>query len=111
MTGIGGGQLGATRDLPRLYGTAYKFLYELVDELIDYPGRITPPERDNSATRSGPLHAKCLRAALGVVRSLFSLGKVTRLADFDVLPMPQPPQIGYLEHHRLAVRWMLKLAA
>lgn len=99
-----------TRDLPKLHIDSYRFLYELVDNLIAYPAR-SPDQQEQVHSRDLARHGMCLRAALGVVRALFSLGVVTRFSEANILPFPQPPQIGYLEHHRLCIRWMLRLAA
>jgi len=48
-----------------------------------------------------------LRAALGVLRTLFTVGVVSRFTEAMTLPMPMPQQMGYLEHHRLVVHWMV----
>jgi tetratricopeptide (TPR) repeat protein len=94
-----------TRSFPRLYPTAYAFLCELVDKLTSYPAPLSGEVPTPSGTE---VCAECLRAALGVVRTLFSLGVVTRFADSDGLPPRSPAQVGYLEHHRLVIRWMVK---
>ncbi len=98
-----------TRDLPQLHVSAYKFLYELVGDLIAYPSA----RRQNPAIeeRRPQLQSMCLRSALGIIRTLFSLGVVNRFAEAGALPFPHPPQIGYLERHRLSVRWMIMLAS
>jgi tetratricopeptide (TPR) repeat protein len=51
-----------------------------------------------------------LRAAIGVIRTLFSIGIVSRFDDLDGLDFQLPPKLGYFEHHRLVVRWMIRLA-
>ncbi len=97
-----------TRDLPQLHVSAYKFIYDLVGDLIAYPAAVR--KRPELATRPEDLQAICLRSALGIIRTLFSLGVVNRFSDVHILPFPYPPQIGYLEHHRLSIRWMISLA-
>ena len=98
------------RGYPRLKAPAYAFLNELVDALAHYP-RTTGAIRLNTlATDQIPVFSECLRAALGVTRTLFSLGVVARFADADGLPHRSASQVGYLEHHRLAIAWMIRLA-
>jgi len=101
-----------TRGNPRLHAAAYAFLYELVDGLIRYPSTdsatATPEKEDNDAW----VHlGRRLRAALGVTRAVFSIATVMRFSDVERLPVRLPPHLGYLEHHRLAIRWMLALAS
>jgi tetratricopeptide (TPR) repeat protein len=111
-----------TRNFPRLNTQAYLFLCELVDELSFYPYPescdVSPTDLTSDGLR--PESANCLRAALGIVRNLCSLGAITRFADAEALP-PHGRQdstapggtahMGYLERHRLVIRWMIKLAA
>jgi tetratricopeptide (TPR) repeat protein len=98
------------RQLPQLSSLAYSFVYELVDQLSSYPRLFEYPRNPLNDDEMQTL-SQCLRCALGVMRTLFSLGVVTRLADSDGLPARSAVQMGYLEHHRLVIRWMLKFAA
>ncbi len=96
------------RDLPTLSANSYAFLSDLVDQLIDYPSRdgktIHYPFDFTDASR-------CLRAALGIARTLFSIGVVARFADLGEVTIPHPPRVGYFEHRRLVLRWMIMRAA
>jgi tetratricopeptide (TPR) repeat protein len=93
-----------TRELPTLSASAYAFLSDLVDDLIDYPPRDGKARfhRFDAQTRS-----RCLRAALGIARTLFSIGVVARFADLHEVTIPHPPRVGYFEHRRLVLRWMI----
>jgi tetratricopeptide (TPR) repeat protein len=51
-----------------------------------------------------------LRAALGICKTLYSIGVVSRFAELPGLERPMPPKIGYFEHHRLMMRWLLQCA-
>lgn len=96
------------RDLPTLSANSYAFLSDLVDQLIDYPSR-------DGKTIHYPFDftdaARCLRAALGIVRTLFSIGVVARFAELGEVTIPHPPRVGYFEHRRLVLRWMIMRAA
>jgi tetratricopeptide (TPR) repeat protein len=93
-----------TRSLPSLSSNAYAFLNQFIDALIGYPSRSPPVPTD------GFIRARALRAALGIARTLYSLGVVARFADLPGLERPDPPRLGYFERHRLALRWMLEQA-
>ncbi len=95
-----------TKELPSLTANAYAFLHDLVDGLIAYPS-----SRHAAGERGPELTARCLRAALGISRTLFSIGVVARFADYGRVAIPLPPRSGYFEHHRLALGWMLRKAA
>jgi tetratricopeptide (TPR) repeat protein len=95
------------RDLPLLSANAYAFLHDLMNELIGFPrndGRFPPGRADIDH------HARCLRAAIGVARTLFSIGVVARFNDLGGVNVPLPPRPGYFEHHRLTLRWMIREA-
>ncbi|NGM37991.1 MULTISPECIES: SIR2 family protein [Methylobacterium] len=53
------------------------------------------------------LPSRMLRAAFGVVRSVYSVGVVSRFDDFGDW---NGPRCGYFEEHRLQIRWLLKKA-
>ena len=90
---------------PVLNAQSYGFIYRLIDALSSFPtgGAILPEKNDQLSRR--------LRAALGVARSLFSVGVVARFNDLDGMKVERSPKIGHLQHHRMVVRWMLLLAA
>jgi tetratricopeptide (TPR) repeat protein/predicted protein tyrosine phosphatase len=92
------------RDLPRLHASSYGFLYELVDALSGYPTLASRKINDQH-------RLQCLRAAMGVVRTLFSVGVVSRFGQVGSIATPRGADIGHLEHHRLVVRWMLHVAS
>ena len=56
------------------------------------------------------LPARMLRAALGVVRSTYSVGIVARFHDFEIDAGETAPEVGHFEQHRLLVRWMVERA-
>jgi tetratricopeptide (TPR) repeat protein len=94
-----------TRELPILSANAYAHLHELLNGLIGYP------HNDATVPRRRPeLRARCVRAGLGVSRTLFSIGVVARFDDLGGIRVPLPPRPGYFEHHRLTLRWMLREA-
>lgn len=98
----------------QLNARAYAFIYDLVDHLVYYPNRTGPVLRFRNADE--PRRAEVakvfegLRAAIGVIRTLFSIGVVSRFDDLDGLDFQLPPKLGYFEHHRLVIRWMIRLA-
>lgn len=92
------------RDQLLLSAKAYAFLHELLNGLIGFPKEDnTMPNR----SKSEPLQARCLRAGIGVARTLFSIGVVARFNDLGGVKVPIAPRPGYFEHHRLTLRWML----
>lgn len=97
-----------TRELPTLGANGYAFLNDLIDGLIGYP-RSEPGAVDTTAITTA-IGARRLRAAIGLARTLFSIGVVARFANLKEVRIPHPPRVGYFEHHRLALRWMLLLA-
>jgi hypothetical protein len=96
-----------TRESPLLIANAYAFLHELMDELVDLP----KPNGNDRGERLGDLHVRCLKAAMGVARTLFSIGVVARFDDLGGVRVPLPPKPGYFEHHRLILRWMILQAS
>jgi hypothetical protein len=93
-----------TRELPTLSAEAYSFVNDVIYALSGYPDR-------KSMIRSPPSrYYKGLRAAIGVARSLYSIGVVGRFADVAGLPVRRPPDIGYFEQHRLLIRFLLHRA-
>ena len=91
-----------TRELPTLTAEAYSFINDVVFSLAGYPAKEVP-----GANPTRPRRLKGLRAAMGVARSLYSIGVVGRFADVAGLPVRRPPDMGYLEQHRLLVRFLL----
>jgi hypothetical protein len=93
-----------TRELPTLNAEAYSFINDVVYALSGYP------DRKSIITPSLSRQLKGLRAAIGVARSLYSIGVVGRFADVAGLPVRRPPDMGYFEQHRLVVRFLLHRA-
>ncbi len=91
-------------DLPSPGIEAHHRIRRLANGLAGFPagGRAPPPTPPNEAQR-----ALMLRAASGVVRTVYSLGIVSRL---DVFGRVSPPSYGYFEEHRRLVRWLLFMA-
>jgi hypothetical protein len=56
------------------------------------------------------LPARMLRAALGVVRTVYSVGVVSHFADPAEDNRSHVPVEGHFEQHRLQVRWLLEQA-
>ena len=102
-----------TRELPILNADSYAFLNKLVDGLVRFPSLKEPDqlmmERDHvvGSELEHVVRSRCLRAALGIARTLFSIGVVARFADFPRLIVPKPPSVGYFEHHRLMLWWLV----
>lgn len=95
-------------ELPQLSANGYSFLNELVDGLAEFPSR--RGRRDDVAMHKDHAKSSRLRAALGICKTLYSIGVVSRFADLPGLERPAPPKIGYFEHHRLTMRWLLQKA-
>jgi tetratricopeptide (TPR) repeat protein len=93
------------RQYPKLSANAYEFIYELVAHLTAYQPLRTPkhPNRDFAS--------RCLRAALGVIRNLFSVAVVSRFSDLGDGAVSKVEGLGYFEHHRFIVRWLLYYAS
>lgn len=90
-----------SKSLPTLSAGAYAFLQDLVENLVEYPGR-----HDRRIDKLGD-RSKCLRTALGVLRSMFTIGVVVRFSELYGLRHPGTTEQGYLERHRLVLRYML----
>jgi len=100
-------------DVPRLNQEAYTFLGSLVASMSQYPDhRAAMPGAENwhyaKAPRSTQIQA--LRAALGVVRSSFSIATVSRFEDYSQLGDPDASRRGYFEEYRVQVRWLIRKA-
>jgi hypothetical protein len=115
-------------DLPRPNAAAARDISELMADWTGYPRSVRrvdrqsayhsarraarkaafdeSPSNDPDRERVMSLPARMLRAAFGVVRSVFSVGVVSRYheSQSDAL---RAPQEGYFEQHRLQIRWLL----
>ncbi|MDA4844746.1 SIR2 family protein [Hoeflea poritis] len=100
-------------DLPRLNHEAYTFLGSLLANLSQYPDhRAAMPGPENWHYAKTPLNTQiqALRAALGVVRSSFSIAVVSRFEDYSYLGEHDVSRRGYFEEYRVQVRWLIRKA-
>lgn len=117
-------------ELPRLTPQAHRDLHRTVAALIGYPeaddqGDAYRPRDSEYAAHSGSPRTvniadhttaiEGLRAAFGMIRSIYSLSVLSRLDPRDRAPARfddrgPPLHRGFLEEHRLLIRWMLKEA-
>ena len=95
-------------DLPYPTAAAQERIREMVAVLSQYPSR--PHFGDYNGKRSEDLHlqSRMLRAAHGVIRTVYGVGIVARF--FEHGKQGTQPEIGYFEEHRRQVRWLLKRA-
>lgn len=114
-------------DLPRPSAATHLQLRRMIERLIEYeaPAEVVAidppssggfdPEKPGSARSSEKElslehRSERLRSAYGVLRSTYSAGVVCGFNSFlDSRPSDVPIN-GYIEHHRLVVRWMLRQA-
>jgi tetratricopeptide (TPR) repeat protein len=114
-----------TNDLPRLTEQAHADLRRTVAAMIGYPESddrddvlaFWPglPSDADGANAVLDRRAQLLRAALGMVRSVYSLSTIAKLApatNGGLPPAEQAPPYhpGLVEDHRLLIRWMLRQA-
>ena len=92
-------------DLPAPNQAAYQFMTDLVRRLIGYPqfGFVASEPRPENQRR---LDVCALRAAVGLVRSAFSLAVVSRYAEFGPREANHR-SFGYMEEFRLLLRWAI----
>lgn len=127
--------LSQPHDVPRLTGSAHAQVKRSIEAMIGFPeadpisipyAPWTPLPRRRSEALAAPMpdgdqrlrdlnhRAQMLRAALGMVRSVYSLGTVVRLAPTrsEITQRDSGPERhrGVLEEQRLLLRWMLRQA-
>jgi hypothetical protein len=107
-------------DLPRPSAETHRRNRLLVDQLAGYqhkPGEIghsykdafaSLPEHDTEMAKMRVERTR-LRAAYGILRSIYSVGVVSRFSTHEGGGQPVPEH-GYFESHRLRVRWLLRKA-
>jgi hypothetical protein len=121
-------------DLPRPKAEAHRRIRSLVDQLSNYERNLDehthpfgdayfdPGVRENlldalaSGVQGDPsvkqarhiLRAR-VRAAYGIIRSVYSVGVVSRFSTYEDDGLPTPEH-GYFESHRLRVRWLIRMA-
>jgi tetratricopeptide (TPR) repeat protein len=102
------------RDIARPTAESYRFLRRLLIALISYPSGPPSvpmaPEAPDPQLEEISLIARCLHAAHGIVRAVFSVVVVSRFIDIEHLHADGTRHPGSFEEHRLFVRWMLKKA-
>jgi tetratricopeptide (TPR) repeat protein len=95
-------------DLPYPTITAQDRIREIVAGLSRYPSPSRLREPDPKRNDSADLQSRMLRAAYGVIRTVYGVGVVARFHEFG--DKSKPPAVGYFEEHRQQVRWLLKRA-
>ncbi len=101
------------RDLPRPSTEAYRFMRELVADLSEYADRhalSTNGEPWHFGTAEMPTRIQALRAALGILRSTFSVAVVSRFEEYKVDGIAGIQHAGCFEEHRIQLRWLLRKA-
>jgi hypothetical protein len=112
-------------DMPRPTGEGHRRIRHLIDQLSLFEKAVGEPghwfsdhyleEAQNIDKREGnnaevaDLQRARLRAAYGALRSIYSVGVVSRFSTYEDEGF-ETPENGYFESHRLRVRWMLRLA-
>ncbi|HEY1720295.1 MAG TPA: SIR2 family protein [Magnetospirillaceae bacterium] len=97
-------------DLPYPTAAAQDRIREIVAVLSRYPSRRRLGERDVSSAVASDAERqiRMLRAAYGVIRTVYGVGVVARFHEYDSEEIR--PREGYFEEHRRQVRWLLKRA-
>lgn len=102
-------------DLPRLSFEAYRFLSSLVASFSQYPDQLSRgPGAESWHLGGAPLSTRvqALRAAMSTVRSVFSIGVVSRFQEYQNDDAKQYGKTrGYFEEYRIQVRWLIRKAA
>lgn len=101
--------------LPNLTFDAYHFHRSLVTSLSQYPDLpLNQRESHSSAFLMAGTATKvqCLRAALSVMRSTFSIGVISRLASEGpaIEDTFHAANMGLFEQHRVQLRWIIRKA-
>jgi tetratricopeptide (TPR) repeat protein len=95
-------------DLPYPNSAAQERIREIVAVLSRYPSRRRLGESDAHRTDDPKLQSRMLRAAYGVIRTVYGIGVVARFHEYG--DEGSRPAEGYFEEHRRQVRWLLKRA-
>ena len=70
-----------------------------------------PSEPWHFATARQQTRVQALRAALGILRSTFSIAVVSRFEEYKTAGGKWLRHAGYFEEHRIQVRWLIRKAA
>lgn len=112
-------------DLPRPEAETHRRIRTLVDQLTGYQRKseeklhpygdpimdtVTAENQKDKKEKKQAIERMRLRAAYGIVRSIYSVGVVSRFSTHEGSGH-QVPEHGYFESHRLRVRWLLRKAA
>ncbi len=96
-------------DLPRLSPHAHNRIRYTIATLAGYPdGRSEPQSK--SSEDDIQRQVRMLRAAYGIMRSVYSVGVLARFDPRSDPSMPGTPDIGHFEDYRRLVLWVLKAA-
>lgn len=119
-------------EMPRPSASAHRQIRELIETLTDYEAQygtsrerldkaLLPPSISGEPITDDKLsriekrdlrdRTERLRAAHGALRAAYSAGIVTGFNSFIDADGHDYPDIGFLENHRLILRWMLREAA
>ena len=93
-------------DLPRPSAQAHRKIEAIIRRLISFESHDKEPRRDRRELMGEIAN---LRAANGILRSIYSIGVVSRFNTFQDDGAAAPAK-GYLEQHRQLIRWMIKRA-
>lgn len=115
-------------DLPRLSTEGHIEISKVIAALSNYPGNANlerseaVPAPTDTAQSAGVLSAedetlesqkdlrRRLRAALGIMRSIYSVAVLSRF-DRKFGDQAEMPEVGFFEEHRRSIRWLLKHGA
>jgi tetratricopeptide (TPR) repeat protein len=99
-------------DVPKPSAVGHRRIRLMVEQLSGYerPFKAAPlPHPDPMDSNDTGVQSSRLRAAYGILRSVYSLSVVSRFDTYEDQGM-SPPEPGYFEAHRLRVRWLLRKA-
>ncbi len=95
-------------DLPYPTADAQESIRDLVARLSFYPKRSRWGTSGLLPTIEPERAARMLRAAYGILRSVYSIASVARFDAY--VPAIAPPSHGFFEEHRHNIRWVLRRA-
>lgn len=108
-------------DAPKLSAEARSEIFQVLCALVSYPGGAAtsdwkpgcwgPPGPGQDASVLSRERKRLLRAAYGIVRSVYSVAVIARFDAFTRSEHDDVVAIGHMEEHRRLVRWMSHLAA
>lgn len=103
-------------ELPKLSPESHSLLREVVSALSGNPDALELSELYFSASASPAIRRQMLRAALGILRSVYSIATLGRLHGEQKKPALRPGlhnqkiERGYFEEHRLLILWLIRQA-